>query len=814
MTSQINTSNIDANFPVQGQDNPSQGFRDNFSHIKINFDTAAEEITTLQDIVLGATGTIIVSATSTFLLSTATQTTLGGVKIGTGINITADGTISATTATPYTLVTATNTRLGGIKIGGGLNITADGTVYASTSSFTLTPATTTSLGGVKIGSGISLSPDGTISVSTSSGGGSGGGGAGTYVLTTATADVLGGVKIGAGIGITTDGVISVTTAAFALLPATQFILGGVKTGNQTVTGIAVDGTGTISLVAAGQSNIGGIKIGAGLIGTNGDGTVSVATATTFSVGGVRIGTGVAIDGNGTISIDTANIPITATATNVVLGGVKIGTGISAAQDGTISLSTATAISLGAVKIGNGISVSGDGTISVLTGGSSSFNQNLNTTDSPTFAGLTLNGVGGRLYGDFTSTPEAARLMFQTTVANGLTRVYAIPKGTSREAGFGAINNPNPANAAYLATYINSSEARIESRSIGGGTDLPLSFVMRYGSTAMRINADTSINMYNITDSTSKTTGALTVAGGVGVSGNVYATYFVGDGSQLSNVAAGIPASQGRLGPVKIGAGVNVDINGVISVTTGAFALQTATNAVLGGVKIGTGINVTSDGTISTNITTASTTITGVVKIGTGIGIAADGTISVTTASFALQTATNVILGGIKVGAGVNISSSGTISITAENLSGTTLSNSITNLGPLKSLVINGPLTIGPTYEQYIGIGAQAGGTQIFNCSSSSVFVVSSATGFAANFTNVSTDSNRATGVAVIINQGVAAQIPSPVAINGINQTVKWSGGIQPNGNAGKIDVVNYTFISQAGTGTQAFTVLANLSSFG
>ena len=46
--SQINTTNIDATFPVQGQDNPSQGFRDNFSYIKIALDTAANEITAIQ----------------------------------------------------------------------------------------------------------------------------------------------------------------------------------------------------------------------------------------------------------------------------------------------------------------------------------------------------------------------------------------------------------------------------------------------------------------------------------------------------------------------------------------------------------------------------------------------------------------------------------------------------------------------------------------------------------------------------------------------------------------------------------------------
>lgn len=49
MTSAINIHTIDASYPVAGQDNDSQGFRDNFEHIKTALQTAADEITVLQD---------------------------------------------------------------------------------------------------------------------------------------------------------------------------------------------------------------------------------------------------------------------------------------------------------------------------------------------------------------------------------------------------------------------------------------------------------------------------------------------------------------------------------------------------------------------------------------------------------------------------------------------------------------------------------------------------------------------------------------------------------------------------------------------
>ena len=48
MSSNIIPGNIDGTYPKAGQDNSSQGFRDNFTEIKNNFTTAASEITALQ----------------------------------------------------------------------------------------------------------------------------------------------------------------------------------------------------------------------------------------------------------------------------------------------------------------------------------------------------------------------------------------------------------------------------------------------------------------------------------------------------------------------------------------------------------------------------------------------------------------------------------------------------------------------------------------------------------------------------------------------------------------------------------------------
>jgi len=48
MPCNINPNNVDSNYPIAGQDNDSQGFRDNFTNIKANFAFAKTEIEDLQ----------------------------------------------------------------------------------------------------------------------------------------------------------------------------------------------------------------------------------------------------------------------------------------------------------------------------------------------------------------------------------------------------------------------------------------------------------------------------------------------------------------------------------------------------------------------------------------------------------------------------------------------------------------------------------------------------------------------------------------------------------------------------------------------
>ncbi len=89
MASNITSDTIDAAYPVAGVDNDTQGFRDNFSIIKQNFQYAATEITDLQNNAArkdennNFQGSHIIDAQ----FETCTETFLAAGTVSTGQNI-------------------------------------------------------------------------------------------------------------------------------------------------------------------------------------------------------------------------------------------------------------------------------------------------------------------------------------------------------------------------------------------------------------------------------------------------------------------------------------------------------------------------------------------------------------------------------------------------------------------------------------------------------------------------------------------------------------------------------------------------------
>ena len=87
MTSSINPNTIDGTYPIAGQDNNSQGFRDNFTQTKVNFTYAAQEIDDLQAKVIlksALTGTTLDNDMGGSLLYDATIQDFAATRVALG----------------------------------------------------------------------------------------------------------------------------------------------------------------------------------------------------------------------------------------------------------------------------------------------------------------------------------------------------------------------------------------------------------------------------------------------------------------------------------------------------------------------------------------------------------------------------------------------------------------------------------------------------------------------------------------------------------------------------------------------------------
>lgn len=99
-----------------------------------------------------------------YTLPTASSSTLGGVKIGSGLTINTSGVVSADVTSSTLTAYAKTTDLSAVATSGSYNDLSNKPTIPS--AYTLPNATSSTLGGVKVGSNISVS-DGTISLAKS-----------------------------------------------------------------------------------------------------------------------------------------------------------------------------------------------------------------------------------------------------------------------------------------------------------------------------------------------------------------------------------------------------------------------------------------------------------------------------------------------------------------------------------------------------------------------------------------------------------------------------------------------------------------------
>lgn len=276
----------------------------------------------------------------------ASSSTLGGVKIGSGLTVAEDGTISA--AAQYTLPTASSSVKGGIKVGTGLTMSSEtlnhsNSVTAKTA-YGSTATTASANGGSITVTDIKYDAQGHITGSTD-----------RTITLSQTTYTLAGLMGSAAKGSETQPVYwngsAWTNTTYTLgksvpadakftdtvytLPTASSTLGGVKT---TSTVSATTGLTACPIIdgVVYYKDTNNTYTLAGLVGSTAIGTATNPIywdGTKFVKTTYTLGKSVPADAKFTDTVYT--LP---TASSSVLGGIKLGTGLTAAADGTVNVS--------------------------------------------------------------------------------------------------------------------------------------------------------------------------------------------------------------------------------------------------------------------------------------------------------------------------------------------------------------------------------------------------------------------------------------------------------------------------------------------
>lgn len=176
------------------------------------------------------------------------------------------------------------------------------------------------------------------------------------------------------------------------------------------------------------------------------------------------------------------------------------------------------------------------------------------------------------------TGKFAQIVFRVTISNiayTVTLPASVSLGTTNIQGL----------SGSTITFSNTGTYEFLFETLDGGTTISIESGVRPISDYTNI-----VTIANTTPSTSTSTGALTVAGGVGVSGNVYAGRFYGDGSYLSNIYPNYLFN----GTSYMGFGAS---NGNANISVGATSnvvVVSSTTVVVGGTG---GVSLIDSGTV-------------------------------------------------------------------------------------------------------------------------------------------------------------------------------------------------------------------------
>jgi len=282
-----------------------------------------------------------------------------------------------------------------------------------------------------------------------------------------------------------------------------------------------------------------------------------------------------------------------------------------------------------------------------------------------------------------------------------------------------------------------------------------------GNEQMSITPDLNVHIEIPTASTSPSTGALTVVGGVGIQGDVNIAgnlSFGGSGSQTGVQTLEVAFPIVFVGDGNTGDAIDLGLVGEYKVgatTKYAGLVRDASDGVIKAFK-----DITAKPTNTVDFA-------GVSYADIRVGAITSGAIT--------TTGDVGITGGLSATGGVNLSGTVDIQELRENVVPVTLSS---NTGTFN-------WTLGNIYY----ISAAPTGNMTFN------------------FTNMPTDNDKVMTVNVLVTQGSTGYLPTTVQIAGTNQAIRWPNGLvpTPTSSANKIDIFSFTMLRSG----NAWIVFAN-----
>jgi hypothetical protein len=153
-----------------------------------------------------------------------------------------------------------------------------------------------------------------------------------------------------------------------------------------------------------------------------------------------------------------------------------------------------------------------------------------------------------------------------------------------------------------------------------------------------------------------------LGGSTGAPLSIVSKVIAGDGIIVSSSTGDVlvtskTASEIDLGGIRIGPGINIDEEGIASVTL--YELPKASSTILGGIKVGDRLSINAQGVLSADpgaytLPKATGSVLGGIKIGAGLEIDGGGIVNVSFGPYTLPTATSSVLGGIKIGSRLTI----------------------------------------------------------------------------------------------------------------------------------------------------------------